>query len=301
MSVNIQTYFVQQYARNIVLLAQQMRSRLRMAVTEGRYVGKAGSPVEQIGKVAMQPVISRFAPMGRVDPPTDRRWVYPNDFDLPQLMDSFDDLRVLVDPKSKQVEIAVAAAQRQYDDLIISGLLGTAKTGETGQNSITIPTTQIVSVAQGAGSATGFTLAKLRKAIAILRGNEAIPDNNAATDVYCALNAAGLDGLLAEYQVTSTDFNGGAPVLRDGYIDRFLGVQFIHTERPPVGTDDLAGTSTKVPLWQKEGAHLGIWGDISTNISQRHDLQGEPWQAYVKMTAGATRLEEVRVVQIWQR
>jgi len=53
-----------------------------------------------------------------------------------------------------------------------------------------------------------------------------------------------------------------------------------------------------VPVWAKSGMHLGVWGDIQTSISQRHDLQGEPWQAYVKMTMGATRLEEDKIVKI---
>jgi hypothetical protein len=44
--------------------------------------------------------------------------------------------------------------------------------------------------------------------------------------------------------------------------------------------------------------HLGIWDEVATDISKRTDLQGLPWQAYVTMTAGATRLEEAKVVQI---
>ena len=38
----------------------------------------------------------------------------------------------------------------------------------------------------------------------------------------------------------------GVPVLREGRIERFLGVEFIHSERLPTGTDDQSGTSTKV-------------------------------------------------------
>src|SRR6185312_870875 len=98
-----------------------------------------------------------------------------------------------------------------------------------------------------------------------------------------------MDNLLAEAQVISTDFND-KPVLVEGKVTRFLGVNFIHSERLGTGTNDQAGTSTPCFVWQKEGMHLGIWNDISTNISQRHDLQSEPWQAYVYMTAGATRL-----------
>lgn len=301
MSVNITTFYVQEYARILNELVQQRDSRLRKACTEQRYEGKAGSPVEQVGAIAMQPVTSRYQPMGRVDAPTDRRWVYPSDFDLPQLLDSFDKLRLLIDPKGKFVKNAHFAANRQIDDLIIAAMFGTAKTGETGQNSITLPSTQVVSVQQGASSPTGLTVAKLREALRILRANEAIPDNDEPADVYCVAGSKQLDNLLAEVQVVSSDFNGGQPVLKEGRIERFLGVEFIHSERLPTGTDDQSGISTKVGFWQKEGMHLGLWNDISTDVAQRKDLQGLPWQAYVYMTAGATRLEEKRLVQIWAR
>lgn len=301
MSVNIVTFYVQEYAKRLNELAQQMDSRLRRACTEQRYTGKAGSPVEQVGAVAMQPVTTRYAPMGRVDAPTDRRWVYPSDFDLPQLLDTFDELRLLIDPKSKFVQNAHFAANRQIDDLIISAMFGTAKTGETGQNSISVPSGQVVSVQQGASAPTGLTVAKLRQALVILRQNEAIPDNDQPTDIYCVAGGKQLDNLLAEAQVISSDFNGNMPVLKEGRIERFLGINFIHSERLPTGTDDQSGTSTKVGLWQKEGMHVGLWNDITTDIAQRKDLQGLPWQAYVYLTAGATRLEEKRFVQIWAR
>lgn len=305
MGANVTTWYVQEYARIINLLAQQRQTRLRQAVTEQRYTGKAGSPVEQIGVISMQPVLSRFQPMGRVDAPTDRRWVYPSDFDLPQLLDSFDKLRLLVDPKSEIVQAAHAAANRQIDDTIIAGMFGANKSGETGQNTVN-PNT-FVSVQQGATSPTGLTVAKIRQAKMLLMQQEAIDfngDMRADEEIYCVAGARQLDNLLAEAQVISTDFNstmGGAPVLRDGVIERFLGITFIRSERLPTGTDDQAGTSTKVGMWTKRGMHLGLWNDITTNVAQRYDLQGIPWQAYIYMTIGACRLEENRMQGIWAR
>ena len=298
MSVNITTFYTQQYAKILNQLAQQEGSRLRSAVTEQMYVGKAGSPVEQVGAIAMLPVNSRYAPMGRVDATTDRRWVYPSDFELPQLLDSFDQLRLLIDPKSKFVKNALDAAGRQMDDLIISALGGTAKTGETGGTSTTFPSGQVVGVNQGAAAATGLTVAKLREAKRILLTNEAITMDS--PEIYCAAGSKQLDNLMAEAQVISTDFNN-TPVLVDGVLKRFLGINFIHTERLGTGTDDQSGTSTPCYVWQKQGMHLGLWNDITTDVSQRKDLSSLPWQAYVYMTAGATRLEEKRVCKIWAR
>ena len=305
MSTNIVTFYVQQYAKILNELVQQKTSRLRKYCTEDKYVGQAASPVEQVGAVAMQPVTQRYGPMQRVDAPTDRRWVYPSDYDLPQLFDNFDKLRLLIDPKGKFVKNAHNAANRQYDDLIIAALGGTAQTGVTGQNSIVLPAGEIVGVQQGAASPTGLTVAKLRQAKLILEQNEAFSDEEGdpgdpTSGLVCVAGARQLDNLMAEAQVVSRDFND-SPVLEEGRVRRFLGITFVRSERLSTGTDDQAGTSTKVFVWQKEGMHLGVWNDISTNISQRHDLQSEPWQAYVYMTAGATRLEEKRVTQIWAR
>lgn len=305
MSTNIVTFYSQQYAKILNQLVQQKTARLRPYCTEDKYVGQAGSPVEQVGQVAMQPVTQRYGPMQRVDAPTDRRWVYPNDYDLPQLFDNFDKLRLLIDPKGKFVVNAQNAANRQYDDLIIAALGGTAQTGVNGTTATTLPAGQVVSVQQGATAPTGLTVAKLRQAKLTLLQNEAISNDegdpgNPTDGLVCVAGAKQLDNLLAEAQVISRDFND-TPVLVEGSIKRFLGIQFIRSERLTTGTDDQAGTSTKVFIWQKDGMHLGIWNDITTNISQRHDLQSEPWQAYVFMTAGSTRLEEKRVMQVWCR
>lgn len=289
MSVNLPSHFAQQYATNIQLLLQQKGSRLRDKVMMGTHSGEQASPVDQVGSVEMQEVTSRFAPMGRVDAAVDRRWVLPTSFDLPQLVDKFDELKMITDPKSKFVENAVAAAGRKIDQLIIAAFFGTAKTGKTGSTSTTFPAGQEIAVAFGASGDVGVTVAKLREAKRILMANEVDLEND---PIFAALTATGHDNLLAEAQVVSTDFND-RPVLVDGKLTRFLGINFVHTELLELSSGD-----TMVPVWAKSGMHLGVWGDIQTSISQRHDLQGEPWQAYVKMTMGATRLEEDKIVKI---
>ncbi len=89
--------------------------------------------------------------------------------------------------------------------------------------------------------------------------------------------------------------------MTDGKVTRFLGINFIHYESLTTGTDDGAGTSTAVPLWAKSGMHVGMWNDIETKVSQRDDIRGLPWQVYAKMTVGATRIEEKKMIKIWCR
>jgi hypothetical protein len=54
-------------------------------------------------------------------------------------------------------------------------------------------------------------------------------------------------------------------------------------------------------MWSKSGMHLGTWQAQVTDISRRNDLQSLPWQAYVMLTMGATRLDSKRVARIWAR
>lgn len=297
MSVNLPSHYVVQYANNIQLLLQQKGSKLRNLIMSGSYVGKQASPVDQIGAISAQKVTTRFGPMGRVDAPVDRRWVFPVDYDLPQLIDHFDKLRLLLDPSSSYVQNAMYAMGRAMDDEIIDAFFADAKTGETGATTTAFATaTQTVGVSTG-GTTSNLNVAKLRAAKKILMANEVDLDSDPLT---CVITADEHDALLNEIQVISTDFNS-RPVLVDGKIQQFLGINFVHCERLKTGTDDAAGTSTMVPLFAKSGMHVGMWEDIRTDITQRKDLQGLPWQAYCYGTFGATRLEEKKIVRIWCR
>lgn len=290
MSANIPNHFVQQYATNIELLLQQRGSKLRGCAMEHSFVGEQASPVDQIGAVEMQAVTGRFEPMGRVDADTDRRWMLPEDFDLPQMIDEFDKLRLLLDPQGIYVQNAVQAAGRKIDDIMIQAFFGTAKTGKTGSTDTTFPASQQVAVNYGASANTGLTVAKLRQARKILRANEVDLEME---EVYVGVTAAQEDNLLAEAQVISLDYTD-RPVLVDGRLQRFLGMNFKHCERYQV---DGSGYR-RIPVWVKSGMHLGFWNDITTDISQRKDLKGLPYQTYVYMTLGATRSEEKKIVEI---
>jgi hypothetical protein len=297
MSINIPTHYVQQYSSNIQLKLQQEGSRLRPFVTMGSHVGKQASPVDQFGAIGANLVSGRFNPMGRVDAPTDRRWVFPVSYDLPQLLDSVDKLKILTDPESMYVKNAVNALGRAMDEEIIDKMFAANKTGETGATDTAFGAANVVGVNQGAASAVNLNVAKLREARRLLMANNL--DMN-SEELYCAITATEHDALLAEIQVISSDFNPGH-VLKDGKLMSFLGINFIHTELLTTGTDDQSGTSTSVPVWAKSGVYMGMWEDIKTSISTRHDLQSEPFQAYCYATFGATRLEENKIVRVWCR
>jgi hypothetical protein len=282
-----------QYSTNLELKLQQKMSKLRGTVREGTHVGKMASPVQQVGHVAMQTPAGRFAALSRVDSDFTRRWVFPVDKDLTQQVDSFDELKTIVDPKSAYVENAAAALARSWDQAIIDAAVGSASIGVDagGLSAETFNTTNFrVADTFGSTAASGLTVAKLKEAKRILRHYENDFESDQLTLVIGSQQEA---DLLEDIQVVSTEFND-RPVLMEGRITRFLGFNIVMSERLPTYTTNTRG----VLAYVKSGLYLGIWKDMQNTITQRNDLSGHPWQVYTQASFGASRLQPGKIIQI---
>ena len=223
MSINIPDHYTISFSTNVMLLLQQKGSKLRGTVTEGSYTGKQASPVDQVGRVEMSEVTNRFAPMPRTDAAVDRRWVTPTDYDLAQQIDTFDKLRLITDPESSYTQNAVFAAGRKIDTAIITAFQATAKTGEQGATSTSFTAANEIDVAIG-GANSRLNVAKLLAVKEVMRANFVDFDMD---EIYCGLTAKDESALLNEIQMISSDFNGGdRPVLKEGRVTRFLGINF---------------------------------------------------------------------------
>ncbi len=294
MSENMVKLFTTQFSTNLQLRLQQQGSKLRGRVMEGHHTGKMASPVNQLGPVKMQVPQGRFAPKKRTDADFFRRWVFPKDRDLDQLIDSFDELRTIVDPKSMYAVNAANAAGREWDDEIIDALTRDAMVGSDA-GALTTETFdtskfRIADTFGTGGGAAGLSVAKLLEAKRILRHYENDLDTDPLTII---IGSQQESDLLNQVQVVSTEFND-RPVLTDGKITRFLGFDIVYSERLPTYTTNTRG----VIAFVKSGMYLGIWRDMINRASIRNDLSGEPWDLYTMITFGATRLEEGKVIQI---
>jgi len=118
-----------QFTTKLDLLLQQKLSKLRGASDSGMHVGKQASPVQQIGVLEFKQPAGRYSPIVPQVPQYTRRWVFPNDRDLAVLVDQFDELRSIVDPKAGISEATAAAGNRYFDDLLTNAANGTASTG----------------------------------------------------------------------------------------------------------------------------------------------------------------------------
>lgn len=291
MSVNVPDHYVLQFSSNVELLLQQKGSKLGGAVMTGSHSGEGASPVDQIDAVEGEDVTTRFADMPRTDAALTRRWVYPVDSDINQMIDSFDKLRIITDLQGPYVRNAVMALGRKQDRRIIDAFLGTAKTGKQGGTSTSFTAANEVDVDVG-GVGSRINVEKLIEVREKMMANHIDFD---VEEAFVGITAKDHSALLRQIQVVNKDYNDTL-VLKDGKVDSFLGFKFIHCE---LIETLLAGVSeVTLPVWVKSGMYLGTWGEIATDVSQRKDIRSLPWQVYAKMTKGATRLDEKKVYAI---
>ncbi len=292
MSENFINLATTQFSTNLELKLQQMGSKLRGKVSEGAHVGKQASPIQQVGAIQMLSPAGRFSPKNRTDATFTRRWVFPQDKELDQLIDSFDELKTIVDPKSKYVENAAMAAGRAWDDCIIANALATAYTGtDPASFSTESFDTTNYSIADdfGASATTGLTVAKLIEARRIFQHNHVDLDSDPICIVIGSTQEA---DLLKQVQVVSTDYND-KPVLTDGRVKRFLGFDIVVSERLQVVASDRYCIA-----FAKSGLYLGVWKDMTNRVSIRNDLSGEPWDLYTSVSFGATRTQPGKVLRV---
>lgn len=285
----ITTAFVQDYKSTVELLLQQKGSRLRGSVTSDSYVGKAGTAVEQFGPAEATKKTSRNMDTPNLDVPQDKRWVYPVDYIWAKLCDSTDKLRMIVDPTNPFAVNGANAMLRAYDDEIIGSFFASANVGENGTSSETFDTTNYQVGVNTGGTASSINVAKLQEALRMLM---TAFKGEVDEMIFCAIGPFEHDALLKEIQVTSKDFNGGQPVLVDGRIRRFMGMEFIITDRL-----DISSGNRRIPVWVPSGMHLGIWQDLVADIGKRRDKSGA-WQVQLDATIGATRLQQGKVIEI---
>lgn len=286
MSFEIDAASVQHYTTNVQLLLQQKGSLLKEAVTTGNYTGKAAKAVEQIGAVTAGRISERHGDTPLKDTNHTARWIFPRDYIWADLVDDQDKLRMLIDPTSSYAINGAYAIGRAMDDEIIEAFFAIAKTGENGNENKAFLKEHTIEA--GKDPATGMSVDKLQAAKKLLRQAEVDMDHD---PVFCAITAQQEQDLLKEIKVTSTDFTS-RPVLMDGKLTSFLGIQFVPIQRLP-----LLDNIRSCPVWSRSGMHLGIWEDISVSIDRRPDKRNST-QVMVRGTFGATRTDEKKVVNI---
>jgi hypothetical protein len=282
MSQQITEAFVQQFADNFMHVSQQASSRFEPCVTIEPNITGMSKSVNRLGQRTASRRTSRHGDTPINDQPHSTRYVDLFDWEDGDMIDDQDKIRMLVDPQSDYVKAMVASMNRAKDDVIVTAFGGNSR-ASTGN--IILPTTQKIAV-----GGTGLTKAKIIQAKKLFRANEA--DEEAGEELYIAYSSQALADVLADATLTSADFLAGQMLQSGTLKGKWMGFNWIPSERLPK-----SGTTRSLYAWAKSGVVLGKGMDIQRNVAPDPG-KGFNVRIYAKMSIGAVRVEEEKVVEI---
>lgn len=311
MSFEITVSFVEQYRSNILLLSQQKMSRLRTTCQEEQVVGRTFYG-ERVGATAGEDIEERHGDTPQISTPHSRRQGTMVDWDIGDLIDEMDKIKMLIDPTSTYIQNFMAAANRRIDKHIYDALGGIAKAGVTGGTTVNnydagecrLIDSDGTVVAAGsnhsAATATVLTISKLLTVKTLL--DEADIDDERQR--YFLYNPFNMNELLNTTEVKNVNYNL-VKALAEGKNKKFMGFEFImlqnfqdeikgHLRDSEAETADEA---VECYAWAQDAIKLGVGKEITTEVD-RLPTKRYSVQAYMRHSFGAVRVEGPAVVEI---
>lgn len=286
MSTEVNKAFVQQFSGNVIHLAQQKSSRLMNLVRNKQVVGKYAH-FDRIGATVAQKRTSRHQDSVIVDTPHSRRRVSMNDYEIGDLIDSEDEIRMLIDPASEYAKAMAMALGRSIDDEIIAAAVGNAVSIDSSDSSSNVAVAHTIDEDYTTAN-SDIIFEKVVEAKRILLGNEVDPEE----DFYFILDSIAAHNLLKETEIGSGDYNRLLPLM-NGKLENFMGFNFVLSERL---SDSSEGFKQCLAI-AGSGIGLAVGKEPYVSIDKRPD-KGNSKQVLAKMTVGATRIEEEKVVVV---
>lgn len=296
-SYSVPEHHVKMYTANVKASLEKQGGLLMGYVSQGSYRGEKSQVVNFIGPIEF---VERDTPYGDTklsELEHTSRWITGTEYDAAVLIDRLDTLKMIYDPTSPYVERMRQGAARKMDEIIMSKFFATAKTGKDGTTNVAFPNRDVIP-----HGGTRMTVAKLRAARKLLKKRHV---DLRTVRPLIAVTAEQTDDLLGEVVVGSSDYNSVKPLV-DGEVTNFMGFTFIPYEDNgtsaggkgiPTTTVNGPATIRNCPVWVPDAMHFGNWEGLTIIINNRPDKNNIK-QAHATFTAGATRLEEGKVLQL---
>lgn len=309
MSFEITEAFVNEFHSNVVHLAQQKGSKFQNKVRNESQGGESDF-FDRIGAVDAELKVGRHSDTTYMNTPHSRRRVTTSPYFFADLIDKEDKVKVLNSPESEYLIAALNALGRGKDDEIIAAALGSAWGGDRGQTEVVLPTSQKVAAHDGS-TTTGVGLNVDTLIRVAFKFDNAEIDEEAKK--YFAINSYAKMALLNNTEVQSSDYNTIKALVK-GEINEYMGFEFVKSERLPRSASNVtytvtngtvgAGTGTITAAssrrgfaWVQDGLLMSTAEEVMTKITEM-PTKHYSTQVYAKMNIGATRMEEVKVVEV---
>ena len=208
-----------------------------------------------------------------------------SDWEFPEYTDIYNEAEVNFDEVQELAKTIAAAGGRRKDQLIID-----AMAAGTYNATLTAGQGGLVDTNVG-GAGTGLSVAKLRAVKKFFNLRE-VPDDS---KIYILIDAEGLDDLLAETEVTSTDYNA-VKALVQGDVNTFLGMNFITIGNRAEGGLAKNGAIQDAYAWVDNSVGCAVGIDLQTDVDWVATKSS--WLSNANLKMGATIIDNEGVVKL---
>ncbi len=196
-----------------------------------------------------------------------------SNWNAPEYTDMFDAAEVNFDEKQELASTIAQSLGRRCDQLVIDAM--------------DAETTYAATVAEGG---TNLTTAKVIDAQVALR-RQGVPNS----ELFAVVNAGGLDGLLNQEEVTSSDY-ANVKALVNGDVDTFGGFKFIVVEDRDEGGLTVAANIVDSYFFHRSAVGLAIGIDMKTSVDWIADRTS--WLCNGALKAGAVSRDGLGIVKV---
>lgn len=279
----IDSVFVKQYADTYVALLEQKDSRLANTITNiGSVTGTSFTANEMNSLGDEMGAVTRFGDTQYTDASFASRLATMNDFSNFTKLAIQDLYKLKAQPQDQLLQRLHSKFNRKVDSVIYNALIGSAPRKEVGADtytSVALPATQIL----------GDEAAPITKQLLIDVRTKFL-ENECEEEIYITYNAAMLNAILADKELTSADFLAGQ-MLQRGELNDFLGFKWVHYE----GIKAKDGLTATGVAYTKQAVELG-----KNTISPLKIVEVETQNRFHSIghieALGAVRVDEKRVV-----
>lgn len=286
MSDTITQNFVQQWDSSLRLLAAQMESRLRSAVTDrGTITGESFTinNVDPTGDMSQDTV--RHGDTVFDDISHTARVVTMKDYFNAIPLDRADIPKMLVNPVTggHYANTLVGKRNRRIDNLIYRACRDSQLMKDG--TSTALPSSQKI-----AHGSAGFTKAKIIQARKLFRANE--KDKHTGEELYIGYTADMVEDIMSDTTLTSADFLANKFLQEGDVVGKWLGFTWIPFE----GIDPVSSSTYYAVAWCKSAIHYGE-GFVEGRVDRRPDKKNL-LQTSLACSMNAGRQDEKGVVEI---
>jgi hypothetical protein len=307
---SIEEVRVKQFGSGVYHLSQQKISKLRGLVSFDSFVGKSKF-YDRMGGTEVYEKTGRYSDTQWQDVEWSRRRLTFRDYRWAHPVDGADKLRMIHSPESEVAKAARFAFGRKMDEIIIGAALGISYAGEEGGVQVALPDSQKVAAHDGAGFSR-LSLDTLKRIREKYWENEAIIGEEDAIEIVCT--GKDIMALLDDDQITGADY-ATVKALVNGTVNSFMGFNFHRIDNllpqttaalnfdladgsVGAGAGVVPAGSNRCFAFVKEGIQMAMNEDVMARVDERPDKDYIN-QVYMKMAMGGTRMEEVKVVEIF--